>query len=244
MNERLHKALARAGVASRRAAEQMITEGRIRVNGHVVDQLGAHVDPDKDQVTVDGKKIRLAPEGQQEKVYILLNKPTKTLTTTRDERGRKTVLDLVVGAGDTRIFPVGRLDFEAEGALLLTNDGALAHQLTNPKFHVPKTYQVKVKGRPRDDELERLRRGIYLEDGPTKAAHVEVLQETKMNTWVEITVTEGRNRLVKRMFWRLRHPVLKLVRVRYGNLTAEGLKVGQYRLLTKKELTELKAMVH
>jgi 23S rRNA pseudouridine2605 synthase len=243
MDERLHKALARAGVASRRAAEQMITEGRVRVNGRVVEQLGAHVNPDSDDVTVDGKKIRLGSEEQQEKVYLLLNKPTKILTTTKDERGRKTVLDLVVGAGDTRIFPVGRLDFEAEGVLLLTNDGALAHLLTQPKLHVPKTYQVKVKGRPTEEVLERLRRGIVLEDGPTRASHVEVIQQTKVNTWIEITVTEGRNRLVKRMFWRIRHPVLKLVRTRYGNLTAEGLKVGQYRLLTKRELTELKSIV-
>lgn len=243
MEERLHKALARAGVASRRAAEQMIAEGRVRLNGRTVTEPGARVDVTKDEVHVDGRKVRIAAEGEQEKVYLLLNKPAGTLTTTKDERGRKTVLDLVAGAGDTRIYPVGRLDYDAEGALLLTNDGALAHQLMHPKFHVPKTYMAKVKGRPKEADLDRLRRGIYLEDGPTRAAHVEVIEEVKRNTWVEITITEGRNRLVKRMFWRIRHPVLKLVRVRFGNLTLDGLKPGTYRMLTKKELQGLKAMV-
>ncbi len=244
MEERLHKVLARAGVASRRAAERMIAEGRVRLNGRPVTELGAHLDPDKDEVFVDGRRVRVASEGDQEKVYLLLNKPAGTLTTTKDDRGRKTVLDLVGGAGDTRIFPVGRLDYDAEGALLLTNDGALAHQLVHPKFHVPKTYMVKVKGRPKDQDLDRLRRGIYLEDGPTRAAHVEIVEEVKKNTWVEITITEGRNRLVKRMFWRIRNPVLKLLRVRFGNLTTDGLKPGAYRMLTKKELQGLKALVH
>lgn len=244
MDERLHKALARAGVASRRSAERMIAEGRVRLNGRPVTEAGARLDPSKDEVFVDGKRIRMQEEGEQEKVYLLLNKPAGTLTTTKDDRGRKTVLDLVAGAANTRIYPVGRLDYDAEGALLLTNDGALAHQLMHPKFHVPKTYLAKVKGRPKDEELDRLRRGIYLEDGPTKAAHVEIVEEVKMNTWVEITVTEGRNRLVKRMFWRIRHPVLKLMRVTFGNLTTEGLRSGEYRVLTKKELQGLKAMVH
>lgn len=243
MEERLHKALARAGVASRRAAEQMIAEGRVRLNGRTVTEPGARVDVAKDEVFVDGKRVRIASEADQEKVYILLNKPPGTLTTTKDERGRKTVLDLVAGAGDTRIYPVGRLDYDAEGALLLTNDGALAHQLMHPKFHVPKTYMAKVKGRPKEADLDRLRRGIYLEDGPTRAAHVEVVEEVKRNTWVEITITEGRNRLVKRMFWRIRHPVMKLVRVRFGNLTVDGLKPGTYRMLTKKELQGLRAIV-
>lgn len=243
MEERLHKALARAGVASRRAAEQMIAEGRVRVNGRTVTEPGARVDVTKDEVFVDGRRVRIASESEQEKVYFLLHKPAGTLTTTKDERGRKTVLDLVAGASGTRIYPVGRLDYDAEGALLLTNDGQLAHQLMHPKFHVPKTYMAKVKGRPKEADLDRLRRGIYLEDGPTRAAHVEVVEEVQRNTWVEITVTEGRNRLVKRMFWRIRHPVLKLVRVSFGNLTIDGLKPGAYRMLTKKELQGLKAMV-
>ncbi|MFZ9890068.1 MAG: pseudouridine synthase [Myxococcota bacterium] len=243
MEERLHKALARAGVASRRAAERMIAEGRVRVNGQQVTELGTAFDPARDEVFVDGKRIRVSSEADQEKVYLLLHKPPGTLTTTRDDRGRKTVLDLVAGAGNTRIYPVGRLDYDAEGALLLTNDGALAHQLMHPKFHVPKTYMAKVKGRPKEESLERLRRGIYLEDGPTRAAHVEIIEEVQRNTWVEITITEGRNRLVKRMFWRIRHPVMKLLRTRFGNLTVDGLRPGDYRVLTKKELQGLKSMV-
>lgn len=241
--ERLHKALARAGVSSRRAAEQLILEGRVRVNGQVIDRLGAKVDLDKDQVFVDGRKVGLIHEDRQEKVYFLLHKPPNTLTTTKDDRGRKTVLDIVSGASHGRIYPVGRLDFDAEGALLLTNDGDLAHKLTHPRFAVPKTYMAKVKGRPAEDKLEKLRRGIYLEDGPTKAAHVDIAQSAKRNTWVEITVTEGRNRLVKRMFWRIGHPVMKLVRVQFGSLGIEGLRQGDYRPLTKKEVQTLRAMV-
>jgi 23S rRNA pseudouridine2605 synthase len=243
VKERLHKALARAGVASRRAAEEMIREGRVRVNGQKVDRMGLQVDTVNDQIHVDGRRVKLTSEIDQEKIHLLLNKPPGFLTTTRDDRGRKTVLDLVLAATDARIYPVGRLDFDAEGALLLTNDGALAHQLTHPKFHVPKTYWAKVKGRPADSSLDKLRRGIYLEDGPTRAAHVEIVEEAKRNTWVEITVTEGRNRLIKRMFWRIRHPVLKLVRTHFGNLTTQGLKVGDHRMVTKKELNALRAMV-
>lgn len=244
MEERLQKALARAGIASRRAAEKMIREGRVRVNGKPVDRMGVLVDPNNDTVHVDGRKVSLTTESRQEKVYILLNKPPGVLTTTKDDRGRPTVLDLVKGASGTRIYPVGRLDFDAEGTLLLTNDGALANQLTHPRYHVPKTYLAKVKGRPTEASLEKLRRGIYLEDGPTRASHVEIIDRVARNTWVEITVTEGRNRLIKRMFWRIRHPVMKLVRERFGNLTREGLKLAEFRMLTKKELHELKQMVH
>jgi 23S rRNA pseudouridine2605 synthase len=241
--ERLQKVLARAGIASRRKAEEMIASGRVRVNGKTADQMGLKVDPDRDEIFVDGKRVRVERDTEQEKAYLLLYKPPGTLTTTQDDRGRQTVMDLVVGATESRIYPVGRLDFDAEGALLLTNDGDLAHKLTHPKFHVPKTYLAKVKGRPKDPDLDRLRRGIYLEDGPTKAAHVEVVEEAKKNTWVEITVTEGRNRLVKRMFWRIGHPVLKLVRSHFGSLTTEGLRPGQSRTLSKKELALLKSMV-
>jgi 23S rRNA pseudouridine2605 synthase len=162
---------------------------------------------------------------------------------TRDDRGRKTVMDLVLGATSGRIFPVGRLDFDAEGALLLTNDGELAHQLTHPRYHVPKTYQVKVKGRPAEAALDKLRKGIYLEDGPTKPADVEVVKKVKANTWVEITISEGRNRLVKRMFWRIKHPVMKLVRVQFAGIGVQGIKHGDYRELTKRELAGLRRMV-
>ena len=241
--ERLQKALARAGVASRRAAEQMIVEGRVRVNDVVVKELGTKVDPSRDQVRVDGRVVQVMPAEAQEKVYFLLNKPTGFLTTTKDDRGRRTVMDLVKTASAARIYPVGRLDYDAEGALLLTNDGELANLLTHPRYHVPKTYNAKVKGLPQEAELDKLRRGIYLEDGPTKPAHVEVIQRVRVNTWVEITVTEGRNRLIKRMFWRINHPVLKLVRTKFGALDTEGLRVGEYRELEARELDQLRSIL-
>jgi pseudouridine synthase len=242
-DERLQKALARAGVASRRAAEAMIVQGRVRVNDKVVTALGTKIDPGKDDVRVDGRRIQVTSPEKQEHVYFLLNKPAGFLTTTKDDRGRKTVMDLVVGASQARIYPVGRLDFDAEGALLLTNDGELANLLTHPRYHVPKTYMAKVKGSPPEDKLDKLRKGIYLEDGPTKPAHVEIIEKAKVNTWVEITVTEGRNRLIKRMFWRIQHPVLKLVRTRFGALDTSGLRLGEYREISKKELQELRTFI-
>jgi 23S rRNA pseudouridine2605 synthase len=242
-SERLQKALARAGVASRRAAELMIVEGRVRVNDKVVTELGTKIDPGRDQVRVDGRLVHVLPPDEQTKVYFLLNKPAGFLTTTKDDRGRRTVMDLVRAASEARIYPVGRLDYDAEGALLLTNDGELANQLTHPRYHVPKTYMAKVKGSPKEVELDKLRRGIYLEDGPTKPAHVEVIEKARVNTWVEITVTEGRNRLIKRMFWRIQHPVLKLVRTRFGALDTDGLRVGEYRELERKELQQLRALL-
>lgn len=241
--ERLQKALARAGVASRRAAEAMIVAGRVRVNEKVVTELGTKIDPGKDDVRVDGRKIPVTSPEQQERVYFVLNKPPGFLTTTKDDRGRKTVMDLVVGASQARIYPVGRLDFDAEGVLLLTNDGELANLLTHPRYHVPKTYLAKVKGVPSEAKLDKLRRGIYLEDGPTKPAHVEVEEKMKANTWVEITVTEGRNRLIKRMFWRIQHPVLKLVRTKFGALDRDGLRLGEYRELSRKELQQLRDFI-
>ena len=192
---------------------------------------------------VDGRRVSIASPDRQEFVYFLLNKPTGFLTTTRDDRGRRTVMDLVVGASQARIYPVGRLDFDAEGALLLTNDGELANMLTHPRYHVPKTYDAKVKGIPSEEKLNKLRKGIYLEDGPTQPAHVEVIKRAKVNTWIEITVTEGRNRLIKRMFWRIQHPVLKLVRTRFGALGTDGLEVGEYRELSKKELASLREFI-
>ncbi|MCP4502736.1 MAG: rRNA pseudouridine synthase [Deltaproteobacteria bacterium] len=240
---RLHKALARAGIASRRKAEEMIVEGRVLVNRRPVDQLGMKINPDSDTIHVDGHKISVPSESHHDKIYLLLHKPPSVLTTTSDDRGRPTVMDLVAGTSGTRIFPVGRLDFDSEGALLLTNDGDLAHALTHPKFHVAKTYAAKVKGTPKEADLDKLRRGLYLDDGPTRPAHVEVLGKARVNTWVEITITEGRNRLVKRMFWRIRHPVMKLVRTEFAGLTLDGLTGGKSRMLTKHEVARLKDLV-
>ena len=239
---RLQKALAEAGFCSRREAERLIEEGRVLLNGKPLTQQGMKIDPLTDKVKVDGKAVRLYAPGDHTKVYFLLNKPGNVLTTTKDDRGRQTVIDLMRGAEDTRIFPVGRLDFDAEGALLMTNDGTLANQLTHPKHHVPKTYMAKVKGVPPEEKLDKLRRGIYLEDGPTQPAHVETVNKVNKNTWVEIIITEGRNRQVKRMFWRIKHPVIKLVRTHFGNLNIDGLRPGQFRELSKKELAQLRAL--
>ncbi len=241
---RLQKALAEAGLCSRREAEQIIAEGRVILNGKPVTQHGLKIDPLRDKVSVDGRPVKLFAPGDQQKVYFVLNKPGNVLTTTKDDRGRQTVIDLIRGLEETRIFPVGRLDYDAEGALLLTNDGELANRLTHPRFHIPKTYMAKVKGVPPEERLDKLRKGIYLEDGPTQPAHVELVNKAKKNTWVEIIITEGRNRQVKRMFWRIKHPVIKLVRTHFANLSIDGLKPGQFRDLTKKELAQLRAMTH
>ena len=239
IEERLHKVLARAGIASRRHVEQMMTAGRIKVNGRTVKELGAQIDPDKDHVFVDGRRVKIAADQVGERVYFLLNKPIKVLSTAKDEQGRKTVLDVVVGASEGRIYPVGRLDYDAEGALLLTNDGELTNLLIHPKHKVPKTYMVKVKGVPTDEQLAKLRRGIYLEDGPTGPCQIEVIKKAKVNTWVQVILTQGKNRQIKRMFWRIGHPVQRLVRTHFAGISTEGLEIGKYRALTKRELAYL-----
>lgn len=241
--ERLQKALARSGVASRRAIEAMVLEGRIKVNGKTVTEMGHMVDVETDRITVDNRSVRLVALEDQEKVYFLLNKPANVLTTVKDDRDRTTVMDLVAGATESRIFPVGRLDYDAEGALLLTNDGDFANQLIHPRYHVPKRYMVKVKGTPKAPDIEKLRRGIYLEDGPTGPSHIEILGKAKVNTWMEVVLTQGKNRQIKRMFWRIQNPVQRLIRTHFGGLSIEGLEVGQYRLLTKREVLGLKSQV-
>jgi len=241
--ERLHKVLARAGVASRRHVEQMILEGHIKVNGKVVEELGVQIDPDEDHVSVDGKRVRISSEQIGERVYFLLNKPPRVLSTAKDDRERKTVIDLVAGAEQCRIYPVGRLDYDAEGALLLTNDGELTNQLIHPRHKVKKVYMVKVKGVPAEEKLAKLRRGIYLEDGPTGPCQIDVIKKAKVNTWVQVVLTQGKNRQIKRMFWRIEHPVQRIVRTHFAGLTTEGLEVGQYRALTKRELQYLKSQV-
>jgi len=242
MKERIQKVLANAGVASRRHIEEMIKLGQIKINGKIA-ELGAHVDPDTDVVIVDKKRITLSSEELQEKVYFLLNKPAGVMSTTKDERSRMTVMDLVVGATDGRIYPVGRLDYDAEGALLLTNDGELTNKLIHPKKKIPKVYMVKVKGTPTEESLNKLRRGIYLEDGPTGPCEIEVIRKAKINTWVQVVLTQGKNRQLKRMFWRFQNPVMRIVRTHFAGISLEGLDEGKYRSLTKRELAALNKMV-
>ncbi|MDA8210396.1 MAG: pseudouridine synthase [Clostridia bacterium] len=235
--ERLQKYLAHAGVASRRHCEELILKGKVAVNGQVVTELGTKVDPVKDQVLVNGKPVSIA----KTKVYILLYKPGGYVTTVKDPEGRKTVIDLLKGIRE-RVYPVGRLDYDTEGLLILTNDGELTHALTHPSRQVDKTYLAIVQGVPAEDGLEQLRRGIRLEDGMTAPAGVRLLKVEQDKAWLEITIHEGRNRQVRRMCEQIGYPVLFLKRVRLGFLTLDGLTVGKYRTLRPREVAKLRAM--
>ncbi len=231
---RLSKLLARRGLASRRKAEEMIAEGRLTVNGETVEGV-VFVDPDEDVIRLDGKPLPSEPD----LVYYLLYKPRGFITGRDDPKGRKSVLDLLEDV-DERVEPVGRLDYDTEGALLLTNDGSLAHRLLHPSRKVPKRYMAKVYRRPDEKDLKSIRSGIYLDDGKTAPAKVRVVDSTdKENTWLEVTVTEGRNRLIRRMFETLGHPVSKLRRESFATITIRGLERGQLRRLTRSEVQRL-----
>jgi pseudouridine synthase len=231
---KVQKILSEMGVAPRRKAEDLIREGRVTINGRPA-QIGDRANPSTDHIKVDGRRLSLPPP----KIYILLNKPKGIVTTTHDPEGRKTVLDLLQ-INHPRLFPVGRLDYDAEGLLLLTNDGELAHFLSHPAFRLPRTYQVKVKGKPTAAEIYRVSRGISLEDGPTAPCRVAPLRETKENIWVEMVLYEGRNRQVKRMWEKLGYPVLKLKRVGLAGLSTGKLQPGEYRNLRPGEVQNLK----
>lgn len=237
MLERLQKIISRAGITSRRHAEEMILEGRVSVNGRIIRELGTKADPEKDHIKVDGKLIN----PKQTKTYILLNKPKGYITSLRDTEGRPTVIDLIRNV-KTRVYPVGRLDYDTEGLLLLTNDGDLAHAIMHPRKEVSKTYQVKIKGILEDRDIEKLRRGIKIEGGLTAPADVKKLRRTNQNSWIEMTIHEGRKRQIRRMLERIGHPVLKLKRVRIGFLDLKGLETGKYRYLTTEEVSRLKAL--
>jgi pseudouridine synthase len=233
--ERIQKILAKAGIASRREAERMVVEGRVSVNGKVVETFGFKADPSKDHIKVDGRK--LAPF--EPNVILLLNKPRGYLSTVKDPKGRPTVLDLLRNL-KWRVYPIGRLDFDAEGLLLLTNDGDLAHLLSHPRFSIPKTYWVKITGVPEEKKLVRLKRGVMLEDGQAKAVSLSLIRKREKNSWVRIVVTEGRNHLVKRMFSAIGHTVLKLKRIEYGPIQLGDLAFGQFRYLTPVEMEKVR----
>ncbi|OGP54947.1 MAG: hypothetical protein A2162_08290 [Deltaproteobacteria bacterium RBG_13_52_11b] len=233
--ERIQKILAKAGIASRREAEKMILEGRVMVNGTVINALGFKADASKDHIKVDGKRL---PQFES-KIALLLNKPRGYLCTVEDPEGRRTIMDLLTKVKG-RIYPVGRLDFDAEGLLILTNDGDLAHHLSHPKFSIPRTYLAKVSGVPDEKKLNQLKRGVVLEDGRARAVFVLLLRHGGKNSWVRIVVAEGRNHLVKRMFMAIGHPVLKLKRVAFGPLQLGTLPPGQFRYLTPEEIEKLK----
>lgn len=238
MEQRLQKLIAAAGVASRRHAEELIAAGKVTVNGEVIKELGTKADPDKDHIKVNGKLINPQLKSR-EKVYILLNKPKGYLTSVSDPEGRPLVLDLLPPAF-ARVHPVGRLDFNTEGLLLLTNDGEFTNYITAARNRVEKVYEVKVKGVPPESGIERLRRGVVLEDGTrTARAKITKLNETQTNTWYEVLLHQGRNQQVRRMFEMIGHSVLKLRRVRIGFLRDDSLKTGQWRFLSPAEVRKL-----
>ncbi|HEX8684954.1 MAG TPA: pseudouridine synthase [Pyrinomonadaceae bacterium] len=239
MEERLQKLIAAAGLASRRHAEELIAAGEVTVNGEVVREQGTKADPARDHIKVRGRLINPLLE-KQEKTYVLLNKPRGYLTALSDPEGRPLVSELVPHALG-RLHPVGRLDFNTEGLLILTNDGELTNFVTSARNHVEKVYEVKVKGLPPEAQVERLRRGIRLEDGvKTAPARITRTEETKTNAWFEVTLREGRNQQIRRMFDAIGHSVVKLRRVRIGHITSEGILIGQWRHLTPVEVKRLK----
>ncbi len=231
--ERLQKVLANAGIASRRKCEEIIRQGRVTVNGQVVTELGTQVDPERDIITVDGRRIELV-EGY---TYIALHKPPGIITTADDPWGRTTVLDLV--DVDARVYPVGRLDADSEGLLLLTNDGEFTHRLTHPSFEHRKEYHVLVAGRPSQEDLERLRSGVRLEDGMTAPSELEVLRHERGDTWLRMILHEGRKRQIRRMADAVGHPVRRLIRVRMGPIRLGNLAPGQWRHLSRREVKQL-----
>ncbi len=236
MKERLQKLIAAAGLASRREAERWISAGRVTINGRVA-ALGEQADPERDRIAVDGRPLR----SEQQKITLMLNKPVGYVTTARDPQGRKVVRELVRDI-PVRLFPVGRLDINTEGLLLLTNDGELAARLSHPRHQVAKTYLVRIRGRLTDDERRRLEQGLELDDGPTAPARVEKVRCSGSHTWLEMTITEGRNRQVRRMCEAVGHPVSRLKRIRVAFLDLGELRSGRYRLLSSAEVRRLKTL--
>lgn len=234
--ERLQKVLAQAGIASRRKCEEIILAGRVQVNDQTVTTLGVKVDPEADYIKVDGRPIRA-----EKKVYLLFNKPKGVITSASDPEGRKIVTDFLKGIRE-RVVPVGRLDYDTEGLLLLSNDGEFVNLLTHPKHHVSKTYHATVKGTPHGDVLEKLKKGVMLEDGITAPAEVEYfdIDPEKKTSVISITIYEGRNRQVRRMFEAVSFPLQKLKRVQFGDLTLHGVPRGKFRHLNEEEINDLK----
>lgn len=233
MHDRLQKILARAGIASRRKAEELITQGYVAVDGRVVTELGTRVDTDRSTITFKGKPISF-----HENVYILLNKPKGYLCTMSDPQKRPIVTDLLPQV-KMRVFPVGRLDYDSEGALILTNDGKFGHYLQHPRFEVNKTYKVTVTGHPSSRELQNLARGIILEGQKTWPAKIRILNTKLTSSTIEIVIHEGKKRQVRKMFAAIGYPVTRLIRTAYGGLKLGLLPSGKFKFLTKKDLEKL-----
>jgi 23S rRNA pseudouridine2605 synthase len=233
MLERLQKVVARAGVSSRRAAEKLIVDGRVRVNGRVTTELGTRVNPGSDRVEVDGR--RLVAEAP---VYLVLNKPRGAVSTLNDPEGRPTVRDLVSGVRE-RVFPVGRLDYGTSGVLLLTNDGDFCNRLLHPRRDAPKTYVVKLSGQMPEPVRKRWEEGIDLEDGKTRPAEVNVLRHEQGKTWLSVTLHEGKNQQIRRMAEATGFTVMRLSRTDFAGIGSEGLRPGEWRALSSDELVNL-----
>ena len=240
MEERLQKFLAEAGIASRRKAEELIAAGRVKVNGKIVTEQGVKINPQKDKVEFDNRLIAVKAE---KKVYIMLHKPEGYVTTAKEQFGRPAVLDLVRDVKQ-RIFPVGRLDYDTSGLLLLTNDGELTYRLTHPKYDVDKTYIAKLYGVPDDMDLQKFRRGVMVDGRKTRPAKIRILEIEKDRRFctAEIILHEGKNRQVRKMCDAIKHPVAQLKRVATGTLTLGDLPKGAYRPLTEKEVQYLKQL--
>lgn len=233
---RLQKYLAHAGIASRRKSEELITDGRVKVNGQVVTELGYKIDPLKDKVYFDDKKIKTI----KEYTYVMINKPIGVVSTAKDEKNRTTVVDLV--PSDKRIYPIGRLDIDTTGLLLLTNDGKLAHNLMHPSTEVDKVYIATVEGTPNKHGLEKLRNGITIDGYKLSKSEIKILKSYNTDSIVKVTIHEGRNRQVKKMFEIIGHPVKKLKRISFGPIELANLELGAYRYLTDEEVKELKSL--
>lgn len=233
--ERLQKVLAEAGLGSRRSCEKLILEGHISINGQIVKTLGVQIDPKIDRIKFDGKEIK-----SERKVYLLLNKPKGYVTTLSDPQGRPTILSLLKGVRE-RVYPVGRLDYNSQGLLFLTNDGDLANKLIHPEFRIAKTYLVKLKGKLEADDIMRLRKGIRIEGGKTLPAEVRVVKILPKNTLLKMTITEGKKRQIRQMGEVIKHEVLSLKRIQFGPFHLSNLKQGEYVYLNPNEVkTELK----
>ena len=234
MKERLQKVIATAGITSRRHAEKLITEGRVSVNNVVVTKLGEKADGEKDVIRIDGKVISV----EKNKLYIVLNKPAGFVTTLHDPQNRPTVVDLLSDVPE-RVYPVGRLDYDSRGLLLLTNDGDFAQKIQHPRFQKPKIYRVKIQGRLSKEQLKQLGKGIKTENDIFKPENLKMEKFNDKSCWLRLTLREGKNRIIRRGFEAIGYRVAHLVREAIGDLTLGGLKEGEWRHLTKKEISQL-----
>ena len=237
MLERLQKYMARAGVASRRKCEELIRKGCVKINGRIITDMGIKVDPDVDIIQVNGKVIKPT----EKKIYILLNKPVGYITSVKDQFNRPTVMDLI-GHKTDRLYPVGRLDYDTSGLLILTNDGEITYKLTHPSHEIRKTYIAVLKGVPDEEDLNQFRNGLKIDNYVTSPAKIEILKSFDNKAIVKIEIHEGKNRQIRKMCKKIGHPVISLKRVAIGNITLKGLKEGQWRYLSDTEIEYLRKL--